>query len=390
MTVLGSPFRLPCGLTLGNRLVKSAMAEGLATAHRTPTPQHGALYEAWARGGAGLLVTGNVMVDPLHVAASGDVAVRGDSLGAFRAWARAATRHGVPIFLQLNHPGRQTPRTLTPEPVAPSAVSMTRMASAFARPRSLAPREVERVVRQFAEAAALAERAGFNGVEIHAAHGYLLSQFLSPVSNVRRDAWGGDLAKRARLVLEVVRAVRLATGRAFAVAVKLNASDLQRGGFDVASFVAVAQWLEAEGVDLLEISGGTYESDGLLGGRGAPPDAYFADSARTLRPQVRMPLLLTGGQRDARHMEALLQADAHDLVGVGRPLAVIPDFPARLLRGEQPVIAAPTRLPVRALASIAELSWYTEQIQRIARGEAPAPDYGRWSALVRAAVVLSG
>ncbi|NOU30494.1 MAG: NADH:flavin oxidoreductase/NADH oxidase family protein [Polyangiaceae bacterium] len=390
MSVLGTPFRLPCGLTLANRLVKSAMAEGLATAHQQPTPRHAALYEAWARGGAGLLVTGNVMVDPRYIGARGDVAMHADFLGAFRAWALAATRHGVPILLQLNHPGRQTPRTLTPQPVAPSAVSMTRMAGAFAPPRALAPQEVETIVRQFAEAASLAERAGFNGVEIHAAHGYLLSQFLSPVSNVRRDAWGGDLGSRARLLLEVVRAVRRATHRDFAVAVKLNASDLQRGGFDVASCVTVARWLEAEGVDLLELSGGTYESDGLLGGARRGPDAYFAEYARTLRPEVRVPLLLTGGQRNAVRMAGLLQAGTHDLVGIARPLAVVPDFPARILRGEQPTLPGPARFPVRALASIAELSWYTEQIQRIARGEEASPTYGPLRALLRAARELAG
>ena len=381
-----TPFRLRCGLTLANRFVKSAMAEGLATAHMLPTARHERLYRRWATGGAGLLVTGNVMIDPAHAVARGDVAI-GDAKGAFRRWADAAAHEGVPTFLQLSHPGRQTPRALTPAPVAPSAVLLERSRLLFAPPRALSPLEIEGLVRRFAVAARLAEETGFAGVQIHAAHGYLVSQFLSPKTNCRRDEWGGSAEKRCRFLVEVVRAVRKATGRSFAVAVKLNASDFLHGGLELGESMEIARRLDDEGIDLLEVTGGTYESEAVLARRSsARParDAYFLDYVRAVRPLTTVPLLLTGGQRRASAMAAALREGAHDLIGLARPLVLAPDLPKRLALGETLALAGPTPLGLRATDSAMELAWYTRQIHRLADGQEPQPNDSRASALFRA------
>lgn len=376
MSVLATPLRLSCGLTLGNRLVKSAMAEQLATAHRLPTPRHERLYDRWARGGAGLVVTGNVMVDPRHPASRGDVAIRSDALGAFTSWSSAVRRHGTPILMQLNHPGRQAPRSQCRDPVAPSAVTMERAALLFAPPRALSPLQIEAIVDRFATAAAFAERAGFDGVEVHAAHGYLVSQFLSPRTNVRRDAWGGSPAARERFLVEIVRAIRRATSPHFALAVKLNATDFLRGGLDVDASLAVAHRLEDEGIDLLEITGGTYDSDELLGRTDStsPRTPYFVDYVRRLAPRYGVPLLLTGGHRDRATMEALVGGGVHDLVGLARPTVLHPDFPARILSGDRVPLDEPRFPRVPGVVSMLALRWYTERIHRLADLESPGAE----------------
>ncbi len=384
--MLLSPLRLRCGLTLPNRFVKSAISEGLATAHMLPTDRHVRLYRRWAAGGAGLLVTGNVMIDRAHAVARGDVAI-GDAKEAFRRWAAASAREGLPMLLQLSHPGRQTPRALTAAPVAPSAVLLERSRALFAPPRALSPLEIEGLVQRFADAARFAEETGFAGVQLHAAHGYLVSQFLSPKTNCRRDEWGGTPERRCRFLLEVVRAVRRRTSPSFAVAVKLNASDFLRGGLELDESMEIARRLDEEGIDLLEVTGGTYESEALLARRSsARParDAYFLDYVRAVRPRTSVPLLLTGGQRRASAMEAALQEGAHDLVGLARPMVLVPDFPRRVARGEAPVVTGPAPFGLRATDSAMELAWYTRQLHRLADGLEPQPDHSRATALLRA------
>ncbi len=387
MNALATSLRLPCGVTLPNRLVKSAMAEGLATEHRLPTRRHERLYETWARGGSGLIVTGNVMVDPHHRTGPGDVAIRPDARRLFRAWAASVTRHGVPVLMQLNHPGRQAPRASTPEPVAPSAVAAERSGFLFAPPRSLTASEIEGLVDRFAAAAAFAERAGFTGVEVHAAHGYLVSQFLSPKTNVRRDAWAGSPEHRARFLVEIVRAIRRRTGRQFILAVKLNSTDFLRDGFDVEASLRVAHWLQDEGIDLLEVTGGTYESDALLGQspRRRSSGPYFVEYVRALRPTFDIPLLVTGGNRNARAMEQRVASGVHDLVGLARPLALLPDLPARIVRGERPTVQEPSFPRVPGLVSALVLRWYTSQLHRLADGEPPRQRVDRLRTLAETA-----
>jgi len=385
---LAARLELPCGARLANRIAKAAMSEQLAAPGHLPDEQLVRLYERWGAGGAGLLITGNVMLDPQALGEAGNVVLaEGMPLAPFTAWANAAKHGGSQVWIQLNHPGRQSPRALSAEPVAPSAVPLEGMGPAFATPRALEPAEVEAIVSRFASAAALAERAGFDGVQIHAAHGYLINQFLSPLVNLRDDAWGGDAERRRRFLLEVVRAVRAATQPGFAVGVKLNSADFQRGGFSEEESLEVVRLLGEEAVDLIEVSGGTYERAAMW--EGTPQrestrkrEAYFLDFAERARQATAAPLMLTGGFRTRAGMQEALASGAVDVVGLARPLAAEPDLPARLLAGEADA-ALPIELGVgsRKLNLLVEATWYQLQIQRMGRGQEPNPGMSSLRAL---------
>lgn len=384
---IAAPLRLPCGATLPNRLAKASMSEQLADRDGAPSEDMIRLYERWGRGGAGLLLSGHVMVDARHVAEAGNVVLEGErALDALSRWAKAATAHGAHAFLQLNHPGRQTPRFFDRAPVAPSAVPLDVGGGAFAPPRALSEREIWEIVERFARAAAQAEKAGLSGVEIHGAHGYLVSQFLSPKTNRREDGWGGDAKRRRRFLLELTRAVRAAVAETFAVAVKLNSADFQRGGFAEGDALEVVAALGEERVDLLEISGGTYERAAMFDER-APAstrrrEAFFLEFAERARAVATMPLMLTGGFRTRGAMQSALASGAVDVIGMARPLAADPDLPNALLTG----VRNGAQLPELAtgwktLDSIVTGSWYQQQIRRMGRGLDPLPSLSRSEAL---------
>lgn len=394
--LLARPLTLPCGAELSNRLAKSAMTEGLADAHNHATAAHETLYGLWAGGGAGLLITGNVMVDREVLERPGNVILTDDSgHQALKRWARAGTAGGNHLWMQLSHAGRQSPRYVTRQPVAPSAVQL-KMGASYAEPRALEGDEIRAIIERFAAAATMAEQAGFTGVQIHAAHGYLISSFLSPVTNRRTDDWGGSLRNRARLLLDTIAAVRQSTGARFALSVKLNSADFQRGGFTNEECLQVVAWLNDAGVDLLEISGGTYEQPRLLGFEGqrssaSEPlaestrrrEAYFLEYARAVRKVARMPLMLTGGFRSRAVMEAALRDGDVDVIGLARPMCVQTDLPAQLLRGEidqAPCYEAQMRLgpgwlsassPIYLLKLInimGQQGWFYMQLLRLGHG----------------------
>lgn len=402
---IATPLGLACGAVLSNRIAKAALSEQLADRENAPTERLAELYRRWSAGGAGLLVTGNVMVDRSAVGEPANVIVDdARHLDRLRAWAAASDGTDTDIWVQLNHPGRQAPRYLAPQPVAPSAVPMHgSRRSAFARPRALTPGEVEAIIDRFANTAAIVRDAGFAGVQLHGAHGYLISQFLSPRTNLRTDSWGGDPERRMRFLLELVRATREAVGPGFPIGVKLNSADFQRGGFTEDDSIQVACALEAAGVDLLEVSGGTYERSVMMTGEKgaaadpAPPverestrrrEAYFLDYTRRLREAVRMPLMLTGGFRSAAAMrEAVANGDI-DVVGLGRPLTVDPDLPRGILDGtsQGSTVRPVTAAPFRTLDGLAEIVWHAQQMHRLAAGRSPAPRRTVTRALAQAVV----
>ncbi|MES1923882.1 NADH:flavin oxidoreductase/NADH oxidase family protein [Salinisphaera sp. T31B1] len=393
---LREPLHLPCGQVLANRLVKAAMTEGLADAHMNATPALERLYGRWARGGAGLLITGNVQIDRWVLERPGNVVIDGDEdESALERWAAAAHAGGSRIWMQLSHAGRQAPLYCSPRPVAPSAVGL-KLLGAYRRPRALSLADIRSVVERFVHAAAVAQRCGFDGVQIHAAHGYLLSEFLSPLINHRGDDYGGTLGNRARLLLEVVDAVRAAVGEDFAVAVKLNSADFQKGGFSDDDCLQVVRWLNDRRIDLLEISGGSYEQPRLLGHSGDEAtaetlrpstrdrEAYFLEYAARIRDCTRVPLMVTGGFRTRSAMAAALASGDTDLVGLARPLCVDPGWVARLFeatsdRAEDPGAALAygpgwrgPRSPIASLRFInifSQMGWYYVQILRMGRGE---------------------
>jgi 2,4-dienoyl-CoA reductase-like NADH-dependent reductase (Old Yellow Enzyme family) len=386
---------LPSGATLANRLVKSAMSETLADPEtHAPNDRLARLYERWGKSGAGLLITGHVIVDPLGLGEPGNVMIVDDRHRAGLArWAGAAQAHGAKLWMQINHTGRQAPKRLTREPVAPSAVPLKGMGGLFAKPRALEQREIPAIIARYAVAAAAAKDAGFAGVQLHAAHGYLISQFLSPLTNLRDDAWGGDAERRGRFLLEIVRAVRAAVGPAFPIGVKLNSADFQRGGFTVDDAMAVVRSLEHAGIDLLEVSGGNYESPAMAGSGELQKqqrassryrEAYFLDYARRIRTVTKLPILLTGGMRSRAVMDEALTTGAVDLIGLARPMAHTPDLPARLLDGSldaAPVVKLRSR--IRLVDDAVQVMWYQQQILAIADGRDPDPSLGLWTAFWR-------
>jgi 2,4-dienoyl-CoA reductase-like NADH-dependent reductase (Old Yellow Enzyme family) len=374
-STLADPLTLPGGAVLPNRLGKAAMSEQLGDRANRPTDELVRLYERWGRSGCGLLLTGNVMVDRRHVGEPRNVVVEDDrDLPALRRWAHAGQAHGAAVHVQINHPGRQALRMAGDQPVAPSAVGAK--VPGYATPRALTEAEIRDVIARYARTAAVAQAAGFDGVQLHGAHGYLISQFLSPRANRRDDDWGGDAERRRRFVLEVVRATRAAVGPDFPVGIKLNSADFQRGGFDEDESADVVVALAAEGIDLLEISGGTYEAPAMTGqGRESTRarEAYFLEYAERVRERVPdLPLMVTGGFRTAAAMSAALAGGACDVVGLARPLALMPDAGTGLVDGTLDRIAAgDRRVGLKQLDGAIDLYWHTRQLHRVGAGRDP-------------------
>ncbi len=349
--ILSQPLTLPCGATLKNRLCKAAMTEGLADPAGGATPSLNTLYNRWARGGAGLLITGNVQIDRRYIERPGNVVIDGpqsdDQLSRLTALAQSATVDHTHAWVQLSHAGRQTPKIVSATPVGPSAIAVALPGNQFGKPRALEHDEIEDVIQRFAHAASVCKQAGFTGVEVHSAHGYLLSSFLNPRTNVRTDQWGGSLKNRARLLLRVVDAVRKRVGPDYPVSVKLNSSDFQQGGYTFEECQQVVMWLNEAGIDLLEISGGSYEQPQMMGLDGLEPvvesgtsertasrEAYFLNYARVIAESVETPLMVTGGFRSKSVMESALADGSAHVIGLARPLCVDPDAPAQLLNGQ--------------------------------------------------------
>ncbi|MEV6280263.1 NADH:flavin oxidoreductase/NADH oxidase family protein [Nocardia sp. NPDC051832] len=366
---------------LPNRLAKAAMSEHMADWDLTPGAELARLYEQWSLGGSGLLLTGNVMIDHVSREAARNVVLEdGVPLEPFRNWAEAGTAAGNHLWLQLNHPGRQTPRAINRNPVGPSAAPAVRnfRMGRFGAPRALTDAEIIGIVARYARAAELAREVGFTGVQIHGAHGYLIAQFLSPLTNLRTDRWGGPLLRRAEFARQVVVAVRDRVGPDFPIAIKLNSADFQRGGFGEDDALAVMRLLAGAGIDLIEISGGTYETQAMLGVESAERtrdrEAYFLDFARTARRETTVPLMVTGGFRTATVMAQALAERAVDVVGLGRPLAADPALSDKMLRGTSAGWVSPRGS--KKSDPIAEGGFAMAQMFRMGRGLAPDPTMG--------------
>ena len=397
-TLFSQSLTLPCGAVLPNRLSKAAMTEGLATAEGIPTAELARLYGLWSDGGAGMLLSGNIIIDKDHLERPGNVVIdrppSPQMHDALVGWATAATRNGNQFWAQISHAGRQTQKLVNKNPKAPSAVKLGLPGGQFGEPVALMIDEIHDIVQRFGVCALAVKEAGFTGVQIHAAHGYLLSQFLSPRSNQRIDAYGGDLANRARALLEVVASVRAAVGPDFPVAVKLNSADFQKGGFAFEESLQVAQWLQEASIDLIEISGGTYEQPKLLGLAGMEEEekqnvvqstmmreAYFVDFAIAMREKVSVPLMVTGGFRLRAAMEQALESGAADLIGLGRPMCVMTDAPNQLMAGLEELSRYENYLSLfpawlawmgnvkilKAVAGFAVQYWFYAQIDSIGR-----------------------
>ncbi len=402
--MLEQPLTLPCGAVVRNRMCKAAMTEGLAHPDGSASEELERLYGIWSDGGSGILLSGNIQVDGDHLERPGNVIVdrklSEDAFSALQRMAAAGTRNGNHLWAQISHAGRQTQKIVNPAPKAPSAVRLRLPQSQFGEPVALTAEEIESVIERFVGCALTCKEAGFTGVQFHSAHGYLLSQFLSPLTNHREDEWGGTLENRARALIAIVTKARKALGADFPISVKLNSADFQKGGFDFDDSLTVTKWLANAGVDLLEISGGTYEQPRLLNLDGVEPieeqslarstlarEAYFVDFAKAMREELSMPIMVTGGLRRREVMNHVLETGGADMIGLGRPLCVDADGPNRLLNGEDELARYEDNLSllpswlmwltkfnaVRTINSFATQFWFYEQIANIGRTGATDP-----------------
>ncbi len=375
---LFASFVLRSGGTLRNRVAKAAMEEGMAGHAQLPDERLISLYQCWGGGGAGLLITGNVMVHAEALTGPGGIVLDDRApIDPFARWAQAGKADGAAMWMQISHPGRQVQARMPGVVWAPSpvAIELGKHSKRFGRPVAMTKEQIDSTVERFASTAGLAERAGFDGVEVHAAHGYLISQFLSPLVNQRSDEWGGSLENRARLLLEVVRAIRGAVSSSFAVAVKLNSADFQRGGFEAQDAARVIEMLEPLGVDVVELSGGSYESPAMSGrpadGATTAREAYFLELAAQLAEASPLPLMLTGGITRRQTVEQVL-ASGVALVGMASAMAITPDLCIRWQEGREATAQlAPVRWSDKTLASAAGMALARHQMRRITRGRRP-------------------
>lgn len=392
---INDPLALPCGVILKNRLAKSAMSENMATKNYTPTIAFSTLYSRWANGGIGLCITGNIMVDQSALGEPANIVLDKNfqAMNELKAWANSGTENDTSLWVQLNHPGKQSPNFLSKGPVAPSAIAFAApMDKMFNTPKELSEDEILHIIQAFAYAAKLAQEAAFSGVQIHGAHGYLLSQFLSPLHNQRSDQWGGNAENRMRFVVEVYKAIRLAVGDKFPVGIKLNSSDFQKGGFSEEESVMVLKTLDGLGIDLIEISGGTYESAAMTGKidkslrkSTQKREAYFIDFTQKIRTEISCPILLTGGFRSLEGIQKSLATGTFDMVGLARSMAIDPELPNKLLAGNDFEYAViPRRVAIKGLGSLfpLEIIWYAYQLVRMGKGLNPRPNFNNYLAIL--------
>ncbi len=412
---INTPLTLPSGLEIPNRLVKAAMTERLANPRNEVTQKHLNLYKAWGDGGIGLQITGNVQVDRRNLEAAGNVVIdatpSNEHAAMLARWAEACKASGGKVVMQLSHAGRQTMKIVNEQPDAPSAIAVDLPGGQFGTPRAMMGDDIKALIERYGIATKAARAAGFDGVQIHSAHGYLMSQFLSPLTNQRNDEWGGSLENRARALLEAVRAAKAEAGAGFGVSVKLNSTDFQKGGFTKADSMAVIGMLNELGLDFVEISGGNYEQPKMMDMDGLKPvfdegakestkarEAYFLDYAREVQAVATMPLMVTGGFRSAAGMNAALDSGEADLIGLGRPLCVDIDAPSQLLSGTLaeltkwektlrigPGIFGPNSSIglFKALNGFGMQAWYYRQLHAIADGETPNRKLGVLSAFLK-------
>jgi len=369
---------LPNGIEIKNRFVKAAMEENMSEDNQLPGTALKNLYAAWAKGGVGMIITGNVMVDKLAMTGPGGVVLEADTpIEPFRAWAETAKQNATTVVMQINHPGRQVFKKMGGKVLSPSniALDMGKHSALFTQPKAMTENDIEDVVSRFTITAKRAQEAGFHGVEIHAAHGYLLSQFLSPLTNKRNDKWGGELAARASLLYEIIRRVRATCSADFIVAVKLNSADFQRGGFDVKDAIEVVKSLHSLQVDFIELSGGSYEAPAMQGKSGdertLAREAYFLSFAKEIAEHSTIPVMTTGGIKRFSVANEVLDNNM-EMVGMASALAFNPALINQWRVDEETLGYIPaTPWKDKTLSGLANMALVKRQLRRLGAGKIP-------------------
>jgi 2,4-dienoyl-CoA reductase-like NADH-dependent reductase (Old Yellow Enzyme family) len=360
------------------------MTERISNRNYAPTERHIKLYNDWAATNAGLLITGNAMIDKKHLESAGNIYFDESILPQLRKWADVVKKNNTHLWVQISHAGRQSNKFNTLRPKAPSEVQLRKI-GLFGKPRAMSEQDIAEVAQGFTRTARIAKEAGFTGVQVHSAHGYLLSQFLSPTTNRRTDQWGGSIQNRSRLLLTIIRKIREVVGPDFPVSVKLNSSDFQKGGLTEKESMEIIKMLDTEGIDLLEISGGTYEKvaffllneDEDTTQQAVPVkestqrrEAYFMDFAKKVRTISKLPLMITGGFRTYDFCNEVLKNGELDLVGMARPFITnmndIPEF----LGGKKRILEnLVIRTGIKQFEDAAEGGFYARQIIRMSKGK---------------------
>ena len=391
MTVLEEEMILPNGSTLKNRIAKSAMSENLSNKNNEPTPLLIEVYKKWAQSGAGLLITGNIMIDSKAIGEPRNVVVENrKNFEILKEWAESVKGTDTHLWAQINHPGRQAMEPINRDLKAPSAVPLKsggRKDGSKKIPIALNESQILAIIEAFGNTAIILKDAGFSGVQIHGAHGYLVSQFLSPYSNIRSDKWGGSLENRARFVIEVYRKIRARVGKSFPIGIKLNSADFQKGGFSEEESMEVVKILSKEGIDLIEISGGTYEAPAMMGKRKKSTikrEVYFMDYIEKARKITTTPLMLTGGFRTTSIMKDAIASNQLDIIGIARPFTVYPNIGNEIFNNSR--INFNTKIKktgVKGIDGAMNIIWYESQIKRLGKGKVPKPDLNPWLVFIK-------
>ena len=403
--LINESFTLPCGQILKNRVCKAAMTERIAKGDNQANQGHINLYDMWADGDIGILLTGNVQVDRRNLEGPANVVIDKNNyknqLGTLKEWSAAGTKNNTQLWMQISHAGRQTPGEINSSPMAPSNIRLKIPGKNYGTPVPMTEEDILDVIEKFVFTAKIARETGFTGVQFHSAHGYLLSEFLSPDINNRNDAWGGDIENRARIHLEIIKRCREEVGEDFPIAVKMNSADFQKGGFAADDSIIVAKMLENAGVDIIEISGGTYEQPKLIGvddltinperseqrkESTIAREAYFLEYAKDIRKAVSLPLMVTGGFRTKEGIEDALRSNICQIVGIGRPLCADPYCVKKMILGELeilpsfektlslgPSIFSPSSpfTIIKAINAFGAMAWFYQQIKNMAKGLKP-------------------
>ena len=390
--LLFTPITLPNGTTIKNRFFKSAMSEGMGTRDFQPKKNIATLYKRWAEGGTGLIITGNIMVDPKGTAEPGNIVFdKNSNMEILKDWAKQGQQHGAKVMVQLNHPGKQVPKTIAKETVAPSTIPLGNgLNKLFSTPRALTTSEVEELVQKFVTSAKVTKEAGFSGVQIHAAHGYLISQFLSPHDNRRTDKYGGSLENRMRFLKEIYLGMREELGKDFTIGIKINSTDFKEDGLTEEDSLKTIIELANLGLDFVEISGGTYERPAMMGATSKSTNqVFFAEYSKKLKQKIEIPVVVTGGIRSINAMNTLLNDNTTDFIGIARPLTIDPNIPNKIKQGTYTIVET-TRVSTgvkkldKIFGSLLGIVYYQVLMQNIAKGKEPKATKNAWPSLIQA------
>ncbi|MGU9956856.1 MAG: acyl-CoA dehydrogenase family protein [Arenicellales bacterium WSBS_2016_MAG_OTU3] len=316
---LQSPLELPCGAVLKNRLAKSPMSDSLANGEGNPTEEQIRLYERWAEGGAAVSFIGEVQGDPRFPEKPGNLVLGAHTnQKAIQSLTSRAMIKSAHLWPQIGHAGALSHLPIS-QPKGPSALDLEGLKCA-----GMSIEEIQELPNLYARTALHAKKAGFSGVQIHAGHGFLLSQFLSPLFNLRNDSYGGSLEARCHIVLKIISEVRRAVGSAFPVGIRINATDKLEGGLTEADALEVVGLLDQTSIDLIDISGGTYFPGAKASSDGSSQGPYFLDFAGRAKKLTKVPLMATGGFKRREQALDAVASGAVDMVGIGRAMALNP------------------------------------------------------------------